>query len=118
MQPKSLLRVVLAAALLMCLSAAHAAAIIEDSKPKTLPEVEKVDEYRPVGEEAGSEIVECRNVRITGSRQRKQACHTRGEWSAMRRNATDAVRTTQQKATMHFENEGQGAPRTLPGGGG
>lgn len=94
-------------------------AIAGDSPPAStqLPEVRQIDERRPVGQEAGSEIMECRNIRITGSRQRKQSCHTRGEWAAMRRNATEAVRGTQQKPTYHFENGGLGTSKAPPGGG-
>lgn len=86
------------------------------STESQLPQVQQIDERRPVGQEASSEIMECRNIRITGSRQRKKSCHTRGEWAAMRRNATDAVRITQQTVTMHFENEELPAARTVLGG--
>lgn len=94
-------------------------ALAAESPPAStqLPEVRQIDERRPVGDEAGSEIMECRSIRITGSRQRKKSCHTRGEWAAMRRNATEAVRDTQQKPTYHFENGGLGEPKTPPGGG-
>lgn len=47
----------------------------------------------------------CKSQVITGSRAMKRICHTREDWVAMRRNGEDTVRTTQQKATMHFENE-------------
>lgn len=60
-----------------------------------------------VGDEAGSDVMECRAMRVTGSRQRRKACHTRAEWSAMRRNGNEATRVTQQVVTMHFENECQ-----------
>lgn len=60
-----------------------------------------------VGDEAGSAVMECRAMRVTGSRQRRKACHTRAEWAAMRRNGNEATRVTQQVVTMHFENECQ-----------
>ncbi len=47
----------------------------------------------------------CKSQPVTGSRTVKRVCHSRAEWAAMRRNAEETVRTTQQKATMHFENE-------------
>ncbi len=54
-----------------------------------------------------SEVI-CKSQPITGSRAMKRVCHTRAEWVAMRRNGEDSVRTTLQKATMHFENEACG----------
>ncbi len=48
----------------------------------------------------------CKSIPITGSRVMRRACHTRAEWAAMRRNAEDTVRTTQQGPTFHFENLG------------
>lgn len=104
---------------LACSCVLAGSALADEPAPATkqLPEVTQIDERRPVGEEAGSEIMECRNIRVTGSRQRKQSCHTRGEWAAMRRNATEAVRDTQQKPTYHFENGGLGEPKPMPGGG-
>ncbi len=104
-------------ALLFVASAAWAEAGKDDSK--TLPEVEQLENKGlGVGEEAGSQEMVCRPVRVTGSRKRQQTCHTRADWAAMRRNAGDTVRTTQQQPTMHFENEGQGARTVVPGGGG
>lgn len=48
----------------------------------------------------------CKSTPITGSRTMKRVCHTRAEWAAMRRNAEDTVRTTQQGPTYHFDNVG------------
>jgi len=56
----------------------------------------------------------CKSTPITGSRAMQRVCHTRAEWTAMRRNAEETVRTTQQRPTGHFENEGL---RTGGGGG-
>ncbi len=55
----------------------------------------------------GSERI-CKSTPITGSRAMKRICHTRDEWAAMRRNAEETVRTTQQRPTGHFENQGGG----------
>jgi len=59
----------------------------------------------------------CKSTPITGSRAVKRVCHTRAEWAAMRRNGEEAVRTTQQRATGHFENEGLRAGGNGTGGG-
>lgn len=94
---------------LLALSAPGASAVLaaDPPAPTQLPEVEKVDERKQgVGEEAGSVEMVCRNVRITGSRKREQVCHTKAEWAAMRRNATEAVRTTQQRPTGNLEGGG------------
>ncbi len=90
-----------------------------DDSRKTLPEVEQIEEKKlAVGEEAGSQEMVCRSVRVTGTRKRTQTCQTRADWSAMRRNAEDTVRTTQQQPTGHFENTGGGTAPTAMGGGG
>ena len=65
----------------------------------------------------------CKSTPITGSRTMKRVCHTREEWAAMRRNAEDTVRGTQQHPTYHFENFGardanSRVGSTAPGGGG
>jgi len=50
----------------------------------------------------------CKSTPITGSRAMKRVCHTRDEWAAMRTNAEETVRTTQQRPTGHFDNTGGG----------
>lgn len=94
---------------LFSLGALGASAVLaaDPPAPSQLPEVEKVDERKlAVGEEAGSVEMVCRNTRITGSRKREQICHTKAEWAAMRRNATEAVRTTQQRPTGELDGGG------------
>ncbi len=55
----------------------------------------------------GSDVI-CKSTPMTGSRTMKRVCHTRDEWAQMRRNAEETVRTTQQRPTGHFENQGGG----------
>ncbi len=57
------------------------------------------------GEESPDGEIFCRSSRVTGTRKSRRVCHSREEWVAMRRNGEEAMRVTQQKATMHFENE-------------
>jgi len=63
----------------------------------------------------------CKSTPITGSRAAKRVCHTRAEWTAMRRNAEDTVRGTQQKPTYHWDPRTSGtwgpSPSDYNGGG-
>lgn len=61
--------------------------------PKELEEVEREEQKVADMESRWDEnVIVCKSMRMSGSRQRKRVCHSRGEWEAMRANAEDTIR--------------------------
>lgn len=55
---------------------------VEREEPRTERMVDRWDET----------VIVCKSMRVSGSRQTKRVCHSKGEWEAMRSNAEDSIR--------------------------
>ena len=92
----------------MALMLAACASVERTAAPQIISD-QSVEGHRVAAIRSGDQDPEndmiCKSQVITGSRAMKRVCHTRGDWVAMRRNGEDAVRTTLQRPTSHFDNE-------------